>query len=185
MVDWQILATIAAPILALLIGALINRWFENRPKLLSHWGHVSSFNYHDPAGNINVVNTHSVVIRNAGKQAATNVRLSHSFLPEFNIFPPIKHQVEDVSNIGPDILIPTIVPGEEITISYLYFPPYTYAQINAGVKFDEGFAKQIPVLLQQQYPRWVRYIRLSLVLTGVSTLLYVLYELGTVIGVGA
>ena len=112
-----------------------------------------------PAGNINVVNTHSVVIRNAGKQAATNVRLSHSFLPEFNIFPPIKHQVEDVSNIGPDILIPTIVPGEEITISYLYFPPYTYAQINAGVKFDEGFAKQIPVLLQQQYPRWVRYIQ--------------------------
>ena len=33
MVDWQILATIAAPILALLIGALINRWFENRPQV--------------------------------------------------------------------------------------------------------------------------------------------------------
>ena len=177
MVDWQILATIASPILAL----LVNRWFRNRPKLLSHWGHVSAFTYRDHADNPGVVNTHSIVIRNAGRWPAKNVRLSHSYLPNFNIFPPVKHQVEDVPNTGQDILIPTIVPGEEITISYLYYPPYTYDRINAGVKFDEGFAKPILVLLQQQYPRWLRRIALGLMLTGVSTLAYVLYELGTVI----
>ena len=177
MVDWQILAMIASPILAL----LVDRWLRNRPKLLSHWGHVSAFTYRDHADNSGVVNTHSIVIRNAGRRAAKNVRLSHSCLPNFNILPPVKHQVEDVPNTGQDILIPTIVPGEEITISYLYFPPFTHDRINAGVKFDEGFAKPIPVLLQQQYPHWLRYIALGLMLTGVSALAYVLYELGTVI----
>jgi len=89
MVDWQIFATVAAPVIALFVGVAVNRRFENRPVLLTHFGHVSSFTIQRDDGTTGTVNTHSVVIRNAGRRAATNVRLSHTFLPDFNILPAV------------------------------------------------------------------------------------------------
>ena len=84
MVDWQIVATLAAPVLALFLGVCANRRFKTCPVLLSHWGHVSSFNYQGGDGKSGVVNTpRSVAIRNTGRHAATNVRLSHTIMPGF------------------------------------------------------------------------------------------------------
>ncbi len=40
-IDWQLVATLAAPIIALFAGGWINRWFESRPVLISYFGHVS------------------------------------------------------------------------------------------------------------------------------------------------
>ena len=73
-----------------------------------------------------------------------------------------------------DIVIPTMVPGKELTISYLYFPPVVYADINAGIESDEGIAKQIPVLLQRIYPKWFNTLVSVLLLIGLTTVLYVL-----------
>ena len=180
MVDWQILTNIAAPMLALVFGVWINRRFENRPVLLSHWGHASSFNYQQGDGTTGVVNTHSVVIRNAGRRAATNVRLSHNVLPaNFNIWPAVEYQVKDVPNSGADIVIPKLVPGQHLTISYLYFPPVTYADVNAGVRSDEGFATQIPVLLQPEHPKWRRVVERMLIFLGMVSLIYALFEIGS------
>lgn len=181
MVDWQFLATVAGPIVALFIGVLVNRRFENRPKLLSHWGHVSSFSYQQGDGTTGIVNTHSVVIMNVGRRAATNVRLSHTLLPNFNIWPPVEYELKEVPNSGRDIVIPTVIPNQQLTISYLYFPPVTYADVNAGVKCDEGFATEIPVLLQRQYPNWFNYSAAVLMIVGMATLAYGLFELGSLI----
>lgn len=181
MVDWQIFATLAVPILTLFLGVWVNRQFENRPILLSHWGHVSSFRYQRGDDTTGVVNTHSVVIRNVGRIAATNVRLSHTSLPDFNIWPAVEYEIKEVPNSGPDIVIPTLVPSQHLTISYLYFPPVTYASVNAGVKCDEGFATQIPVLLQRQYPTWYTLVARGLMIIGVATLIYGLFELGSLI----
>ena len=181
MVDWQVLATVAAPIIALFVGVWMNRRFESRPVLLSHWGHVSSFNHKVEDGPPITINTHSVVIRNVGRRAATNVRLSHFYLPDFSIWPRSQYELEEVPDSAPDIVIPIVVPNQHFTISYLYFPPNTYAQVNNGVKFDEGIATEIPVLLQRQYPGWYNYIAGTLMIVGVSTLAYGLFELGTLI----
>ena len=132
-----------------------------------------------PSGATGVVNTHSVIIRNVGKRAATNVRLSHTYLPDFNIWPSVQHHLEDIPNSGKDIVIPTVVPNQQLSISYLYFPSITYASINAGVKCDEGFATQIPVLLQRQYPAWITYASAVLMIAGISALTYGLFELGS------
>ena len=78
-------------------------------------------------------------------------------------------------------MIPIVLPNQHLTISYLYFPPITYAQINDGVKCDEGFATQIPVLLQRQYPGWFNYTAGTLMIVGMSVLVYGLFELGTLI----
>ncbi len=179
MLDWQLFMDIAIPTFILFIGVWIDRRFERRPVLLTHWGHVSSFTYQQRNGNTGVVNTHSVVIRNVGRQVATNVRLSHTILPDFNIWPRIHYCLEEVPNSGQDIVIPTVVPKQELTISYLYFPPHTYADINAGVRCDEGFATGIPVLLQRRYPSWFNFIARVLMIVGVLTLAYGLFEIGS------
>lgn len=176
MVDWQLFATVSAPLLALFVGIWLNRKIEKRPVLLTHWGHVSSFRQQLPDGTINIVNTHSVIVVNEGKRSATNVRISHTILPDFNIWPAVQHRTEPVPNFGADIVIPTMVPGEQIMISYLYFPPVTYAQINSGVKHDEGYATAIPVLLQRQYPRWLNNSTAIVLVVGLSALVYALFE---------
>ena len=179
MVHWQLFVTVAAPILTLFVGVWVNRQFGSRPVLLSYWGHVSTFNYQKRSGTTGVVNTHSVVIRNVGRRAATNVRLSHTYLPEFNIWPRVQYHLEEVPNSGQDIVIPTMAPNQHLSISYLYFPPVTYAAVNAGVKCDEGIATEIPVLLQRQYPAWFTYSAAVLMIAGISTLAYGLFELGS------
>ena len=179
-IDWMIFATIAAPLIALFVGAWVNRRFENRPFLVAYFGHVSAFTHKPASGQLITIHTHSVVLRNSGRRAATNVRLNHVVLPDFNIYPAIVHQVQVLPNGSSDILIPTLVPSEEITISYLYFPPVTVSQVNAGIKCDQGFAHPIPVLLQRQYPRWLNRITASLIIIGLISVLYFLYYIAAI-----
>lgn len=180
-IDWNVVATIAAPVIALFVGVWVNRRFESRPALISYFSHVSAFRYTPPDGQPSQVNTHSVVLRNAGRQSATNVRLHHTFLPEFNIWPTVVHHVEQLQNGYKDIVIPNLVPGEEITVSYLYFPPVVVGQVNAGIKCDQGFANQITVLLQRQFPRWFNRTVIAFVLVGLVTSCYLIYVGVTVI----
>lgn len=180
-IDWNVVATIAAPVIALFVGIWVNRRFESRPVLISYFSHVSVFRYTPSGGQPLQVNTHSVVLRNTGRQSATNVRLHHVNLPEFNIWPTVVHNIETLPDGSQDIVIPTLVPGEEITISYLYFPPVVVGQVNAGIKCDQGFANQITVLLQRQFPRWFNRTVITLVLVGLVTICYLIYLGVTVI----
>lgn len=174
-INWMVVATIAAPIIALFVGVWINRRFENRPKLISYFGNVAAFIHTADAGQQIHVHTHTVVLRNVGRRSATNVRVHHTTLPDFNIWPQVVHHVEELTEGSKDIVIPTLVPGEQITLSYLYFPPVTVVQVNAGIKCDQGFANQIPVLLQRQYPRWFNICAAILMLFGIVTFLYLAY----------
>lgn len=177
-IDWTVVSCIAAPVVALFAGIWINRWFGNRAKLISYFGHVSTHRIDQPNAPVLVVNTHAVVLRNIGRQAATNVRLSHHVLPDFNIWPPIQYHVQALASGGSEIVIPSLVPNEQITISYLYFGPQTVSQINAGIKCDQGFAQPIPVILQRQYPSWFNKLVVALFLVGAVSILYVTYDYG-------
>ncbi len=174
-IEWGALATIAAPIIALFVGVWVNRKFESRSVLISYFGHLAAFRTTLPNGQPIHVHTHAVVLRNAGRRSATNVRLHHSTLPNFNIWPSVVYRTENLPDGTQDILIPTLVPGEEIVVSYLYFPPLTAAGINAGIKSDQGFARAIPVLLQRQYPKWMNRLVAVLLLIGVIATFYFLY----------
>jgi hypothetical protein len=174
--DWNLAREIAEPILLVFLTIWVTRLFEQRPRLIAFYGHVAAFRAVPPNGQPIFVNTHSVVLRNTGRQSATNVRLSHHHLPDFVILPAVQHTTEDVPNSGRDILIPTLVPGQQIIISYLYFEPTNFTNINAGIRCDEGLARQIPVILQRQYPRWaIRAVTLFNVI-GIVTVIYFLVE---------
>ena len=176
-IDWNLVVTIAVPVITLFLGAWINSRFESKARLVSYFGHVSSFVYIPMGGQPLTIHTHAVVLRNTGRKAAINVRLSHKTLPDFNIWPALQHNVETLPNGAKDIVIPSLVPGEQITISYLYFPPLTVSEINSGIKHDQGFAQQIQVLLQRQFPRWFNYTGAFFMLVGVVAALYILFEI--------
>lgn len=174
-IDWNAVATITSPVIALFIGVFVNRRFENRPVLISYFSHVSAFRYSPPTGQTMGINTHSVVLRNTGRESSTGVRIHHNTLPDFNIWPAIVHNVETLPDGTRDIVVPILVPGEQITISYLYFHPITVDQINDGIKSDQGFSQQISVLLQRQHTRWVHFLVGTLMIAGLVAIIYALY----------
>ena len=69
-------------------------------------------------------------------------------------------------------MFPRVVPGEQITLSYLYFPPITWNLVNNYVKSDEGMATVITVLPARQFPKWVVNIQRLLVVLGFAAVTY-------------
>ena len=176
-IHWNIVATIVAPIIALFVGAALHRMIERRPRLVMYLGHVSSHRIDEGAKTPFDVYTHSVVLKNAGRSPAHNVRLTHAILPNYDVYPIIQYETESLPNGEVDIVIPVLVPQQELTISYLYYPPTTWDKINGSVKSDEGLAKFLRVLPTVRHPAWVNGIAGGLILIGAVALLYVLVEL--------
>ena len=174
-INWDIVIKIVVPLATLILGRFLDRWLSKRSKLISYLGHVSAFVLRGEAQT--QVFTHSIVVRNAGREAANNVRIGHYILPDYQLYPSVPHTVEAISTGGSEIVIPKLVPEEQITISYLYFPPLTWDKINAYTKSDEGFAKILNVIPTPQPSKWVIRLFWSLVFIGVTAVLYILIEI--------
>lgn len=174
-INWLVLATIAAPIVALFIGAALDRFIERKPKVFYYLGHMSNFRLRDQK-KTNVY-THSIVIMNSGKKTAKGVRIGHNVLPQdFNISPSKEYEVVPLPDNGKEIKFATIVPGEVVAISYLYFSPLQWNQINTDIKHDDGFGKEIQVLPTKQFPKWQLMIFGAFLMLGIISFIYLLYE---------
>jgi len=177
-INWQVYATLSAPLITLFLGIAINRAIEKRARLISFLLHATGVPFQPPTGEPFNVNSHTIVVRNAGRKAANNVRLRHHFLPEnFTVFPAVNYQVLQLENTAREIVLPTLVPNEQILVTYLYFSPITFSQINSYTKSDEGFAKIVNVLPSPQPSKWQRYGLRVLEALGAITLLYALGSL--------
>ena len=171
-IDWGIVATIASPLVALVVGGVLTLMLS-RPVVTTYLGHASAHRADAVAGGKRLdVFTHSLVIQNTGWISASNVKLAHSKLPSFSVYPDVEYRVSDLPGGGQEILFPSLVPNEQITVSYLYFPPVTWDQINLGVKSDEGFAKVIRVIPMRLYPKWLNKLAAVFVLAGAISVLY-------------
>ncbi|GAO36660.1 hypothetical protein SCT_2070 [Sulfuricella sp. T08] len=172
--DIEVIAKLLSPLIAALIGAIAKRYFEGKPKLISYLVHSSAIPLNDDKNT--QVNTHCIVVRNAGKKTAHNIRVGHNFLPKgFQIYPPVSYTVLESSNGSAEILIPTLVPSEQVSISYLYFPPLTWSQVNAYTKSDEGMANIINAIPTPQPSKFVVLLIGLLMFLGASTLVYWLF----------
>jgi hypothetical protein len=170
-IDWNLVVNIAVPIITLFLGAWLDRVLEAKSRLVYYVGHVSAFKIRgEQTGD---VFTHAIVLRNGGRKSAINVRIGHHDLPpNVQIHPAINYEIKTVPDTGQEIVIPQLVANEQITISYLYFPPATWDKINSYVKSDDGFAKRLQVIPTRQYPQWVNRIVLALMTLGLATLIY-------------
>lgn len=177
-IDWTLVARYAAPLLALFVGAALNRLLENRPKLVTYLANAAAIQVPVPQGGPMQVHTHSVVVRNGGRKAATNLRLGHSVLPAFSVSPPHEYKVVDVEG-GKEIVFPVLVPKEQITVAYLYFPPTVWSNVNTYTKSDEGFARVLNVLPTPQAPPWLARVAWFLLAVGAFTTLFVVGQFVT------
>lgn len=169
--DLEVFAKLVSPLIAALVGAIVKRYFEAKPKLISYLVHSSAIPLNDDKNTL--VHTHCIVVRNAGKKSAHNIRIGHNVLPKsFQIYPPVRYSVLEGSSGSAEILLPTLVPNEQVSITYLYFPPLLWNQVNAYTKSDEGLAKIINAIPTPQPPRVVILIVWLLMFLGASTLIY-------------
>jgi hypothetical protein len=175
-INWDVVIKISVPLFTLILGKYLDRWFGKRPKLISYLGHTSVFKLR--GDNPAIIHTHAIVIRNTGRETANNVRIGHNVLPEnYHLFPSVPHSIEHIEGGGAEIVIPKLVPGEQITISYLYLPPLLFSQIHAYTKSDEGFAKIINVLPTPQLSKWAVRLLWVLIFIGVVSLIYLVIEI--------
>jgi hypothetical protein len=175
-VDWTLFARYAAPILGVIVGIVLNRYFEKRPRLVSYMPHSSAVGITPPGGQLTYVYSHSMVVRNAGRKAANNVRLGHNVLPNFSVYPNVPHVVSPLPAGGSEIVFPMLVAGEQVTVTYLYVPPLTWSGVHTYIKSDEGFAQVLIVLPTPQPPPWLRRILWTLIVLGAITVLYAIGE---------
>ena len=122
------------------------------------------------------VHTHAVVIRNAGRKPAKNVRLGHRVLENFEVSPSTDYTVTELDDGSKELLFPTLIPKQEVTVSYLYFPPVLYTDINTYAKSDEGFATFVNALPTPQPSRSTIVLAAILMAVGFVAILYVLAQ---------
>jgi len=173
--DWDLVIKITVPLTTLVAGKYLDR-LERRPKLICYFGHSAAFTIRGdrPA----TVHTHALVVQNAGRMAATNVRIGHLQLPEnYQIYPAVEHSVVRAPSGTAEIVIPKLVPSEQVTIYYLYFPPLLWNQIHSYAKSDEGLAKVLNVIPTPQPSKWLVMTAAILMFVGAVALLYQLVDL--------
>ena len=174
-INWIIVATIIGPILGVVIGIVIEKWLDRKPKIIGYIGHASAFTLNDE--NKTVIHTHSFIIRNPSKKPATNIKVGHYALPnDFTIFPATEYEIVELDGGIKEIQIPKLIPGEQITVSYLYFPPLVWNQISAYNKHDDGYFKIISVIPSPMYPKWAQKIFQLILGIGLITILYFVVE---------
>lgn len=189
--DIDILGKLVFPIAVAIAVALILKRLEYRPKLVTYLAHAAGFALPPIAGPMPEtiasegtaiapvaaqgvqVHVHGVIVRNTGKKTAFNVRLGHNVaVHHYVIDPRVKHEVNSSAGGAWEILIPALVPNEQVLISYLYFPPVTWHQINAYTKSDEGLAQFLNVLPTPQPPRWLVIVFRLFFYLGIAALVY-------------
>ena len=169
--DIETIAKLIAPVITAIVIFLIKRFLEYRPKLVTYLVHASAHPLNDEHGTI--VNTHSIVVRNAGKKTANNVRIGHEDLPKsYQMYPQLTHDIVNGQNKSAEIVIPTLVPNEQVNISYLYFPPTSWREINSYCKSDEVNARNINIVPSPQMGKLFISIVWSLMFIGSSTVIY-------------
>jgi len=99
-----------------------------------------------------------------------------SELPAHTIHPPTQYTIETNPEGNPQIVFPVLVPKQEVTISYLYFPPLYYNQILGNVLSNEGMAKILQIVPTPRPNPFVSWTHGFLATVGGSVVVYWLFR---------
>jgi hypothetical protein len=175
-------AKMIAPIVSALLIAIFKWYTEGRPQVISYlvqsWGvTLPPSDDGTPGG---TVHSHSIVVANTGRKTATGVRVTHGIkqpLPTYAIHPPIQYSIETNPEGYAQIVFPVLVPKQQVTISYLYFPPLFYNHILGNVVSNEGMAKILDIVPTPRPNRYVYLGTWAFALIGCSVVLYHAFRL--------
>jgi len=163
---------------ASLLGAVLVWLLERRrkPRLQAFFTHGAAHQVPVPQGQPVHLNTHTLLVRNAGHAPATNVRITHAFVAAhtaIQVWPQIPYTTSPNPPHGTEMLFERLRPNEQLSISYLYPGGTTYDQFGTMVRFDDGFADFYPIHHARLVPRWMRLIVYYLLFAGLVLTIYV------------
>jgi hypothetical protein len=170
---WLKIASLTGTFIAYLIAR------RRRPRLEAFFTHGAGHQIVPPGGQPVGLNTHSLVVRNAGAASAPNVRVTHGFFPahtDVQIWPAQPHSKTAVQPHGLEILFDRLRPQEQLSLSYLYPAGTTFDQFQTYVRFDEGMAYFFPIQHVRIIPRWLRVILYYLMIAGLTLTLYIVFK---------
>lgn len=167
---WKLVFALAGPLIAI----FWQRAMERRPKLMVYVLDSSAHLVKSTNPPL-VVHTHSLVVLNAGNQAAKNVRITHK-VSNFDYTLPshVNYTAAATPQGGLEILLLTLAPKEQLVISYIYTPPITVNNIVGPVKSDEGFARAPIGFPVPPASRRVQIVGAILVLAGAAAISYLI-----------
>ena len=167
-------------ILLLIFGYFIRFFYdklsEKYPKVVYNLEEVRGFTMPATA-TAPVVNLwqHSIHFANFGKSTATNIKISHNYLPPFRNVS--SHAVQKTHDDVPNkiITVDSIAPKEVITLTYLDMNPYQPKTMYNKITYDQGIAKEIPILIVNRPKKWVIVVWYSLAVIGLCYIIYFLF----------
>ncbi len=121
-----------------------------------------------------------MVLQNAGKKSAFNVHIPHGVpnsVVNVQVTPPTHFTIETNPQGNFELLLPTFVPGEQITVSYLYQEPIVWSQISGHPKSDDGLAEIVQAVPAPRPNKAVLVAALALSFVGLSFLIYIAIRL--------
>lgn len=164
--------------LLIIVGYVIRffyeRIFDRGPKVVFNIEPIRGFNI--PASQPSNPNIHlwqqSIYLTNWGKIQATNIVIPHRFIPFYrNIsIPAISKTRENHQNRT--ITIESIAPGELVTITYLDYFDYSPTAIQGQIIYDQGVAREIPLLVTRYPNKWFVRVRRLFAIIGIVALIY-------------
>lgn len=156
--DWNVIATLVAPVFALLVGYWLRDILKKKPKLLYRMTASEPVTLIEDPDNPLTMQMCSLSVVNAGKAPTSEVRIGHKTLPAHSVSPVTAYKIETLADKGKEIIFPRLLGNEEITITYLYSPPLKWQEINTHVKSNDAFGeavREFPPPPQPFMKQWV------------------------------
>ena len=162
----EIIRLVAASIGSLGVGLLLMH-FRARPKLIWYGPVTFSFAVQQGEGAI-PINTAGITIQNVGRETAENVEFHFQLEPTYF---RLSHNYEatDLPNGTHKITIASLGSKEILNFQILYFDEMP---ILSAIRFRDGAATQVPVLLARRYPPSLYVISAALTIFGGLTAVY-------------
>lgn len=174
-INWTIIAGIVIPLVAAVLGAAAARWWERRPRVIAYLAHATGCRVKPQEGEPFYVNVHTVVLRNDGSRAATNVRLGHQpFLFSYHVQPTHQYDERRLSDGGLEIVFPSFPPKRIINITYLY-SGVTWDRINTHLESDEGPVTVQNVMPTRRFSKRTYEVLTFVFLCGVVSITYIVW----------
>lgn len=165
-----------------LFGAIVNRLFRLKPKLLYSVGHSSAVGIAvpPPASDASpgraLMRSASIFIGNGGLQPAKRVEATFAFRPAAYHVHPMRSFQEEVGAAGTfSLRFDSLAPSEQVRIEIVSFNQEL--PLITAVRSDECTGRLVEMMVQRVWPNWITRTLVTATLLGIATSVYLVFEI--------
>jgi hypothetical protein len=165
------LNNIISAILGFFARLIYDKISEKYPKVVFNVEQSKGFNIPASApGQHNIqIWQHTIHLANFGKKPATNIVITHEYLPSLQNISPHAINKTHIDTPHKIITIDSMAPKEGVDITYLNFQAYSTVTL---VTYDQGIAKHIPLLVTIPPKKWLIVLILIFTVIGIISTCY-------------